>query len=533
MPDYKPWQETPLMQFPVTGGLDTTSAPALVGIQNLTIAQNMIFGDRKTYKKRGGLVTQNSTAFTGNTKTTKLIDYWKAGSSGAPSQAIVAISGTKFYSSTNGGVTFSDISGAVSCPSDSVVAHCVVGDSLVMTFAATVPMVWPQTGNVAALTGTPPNGSVCAEHLARVWMNEKTDPHRLHFTGVSGTGDGDPTLWSIGNGGGSFTIEPDDGDPVGITALWQHNDQLYVAKLTKIYRIEGRTNESFRPILVANGIGCISHNMAVPIGGDVLFPSLRGFHSLAVLASTGVISNESLLSKKIHKTLMMDSNLGRFKNGHGTYLPEIDSVVWTLPLLGQTICTQALVFSLLNREWTLFTNFRCDALTRVFASSTNKYSMYTAGSTGFVYKYIGTTLSDYTSTSIDMLLRSGHVYPDLRYGHKWAFKKFVVLLYPTGDHNITLRYRTDAQKNSTGSFITTTLTESQGIDGAYVPMGSSFIMGTNLMGQDVFVQPLVFDLKGSGQVLEWELQNSENNGDLEIAGYYIELEPAAPHRNRV
>ena len=533
MADIRPWQETPLITFPVSGGLDTTSAPALVGMQNLVIAQNMILGDRKTWKKRGGLVTLNSTPLSGNTKTKGLIDYWKAGSAGTPSQALVAVSGTKWWSSTNGGVSFSDISGAVSHPNDDIVTSCVVGDSLVMTFAATVPMVWPQTGNVAALTGTPPNGNLCAEHLGRCWMNEKTDPHRIYFTGLTGTGDGDPTLWSIGNGGGSFTVEPDDGDPVGITALWQHNDQLYVAKLKKIYRIEGRTAESFRPVQVVNGIGCIAHNQVVPIGNDVLFPSLRGYQSLAVLAQTGVVSDESLISKKIHKTYQMDTNLGRLKHAHGAFIPELNAVVWGNPLLGQTTTAQALVYSLTTKEWSIWANFRCDALTKRYNSATNKNELFTANQLGSVYKYTAGVLADYTTSAIDMHLKSGHIYMDLKYGHKWAFKKFVLLCYPTGDHTVTLTYRTDSQRNSAGAIISVTLTEDQGGLGTYVPMGSGFIMGTDLMGDDVFVQPIVFDLKGTGNVFEWELENAGLNHDLEIAGYYIEIEPSSPQRNRV
>lgn len=532
MPDHRPWQETNLIQFPIAGGIDTTSAPAFVGMNRLTIAQNMIFGERKTWKKRGGLVQQNSSALASpNIK--KLIDYWKAGSSGAPSQRLVAVAGTKFYSSSDAGASYSDISGTVSHPNDDVVAHAVVGDSLVMTFAATVPMVWAQTGNVAALTGSPPNGSVCAEHLGRLWMNEKTDPHRIHFTGVTGTGDGDPTLWGTANGGGSFTIEPDDGDPVGITALWQHNDQLYVAKQNKIYKIEGRTSDTFRGVLVINGIGCIAHNQVVPIGNDVLFPSLLGYHSLGIVAQTGTLSREAYISDKIHKTFHTEINLGRMKHGHGVFIPELNSVIWSVPLTAQTTNTEALVHSLSTREWTRWNNFRGNALLGRYNSSTNKIELYAGDSLGNTFKQVNTTLTDYGSTAIDMRLKSGQIYPDLKFGHKWAFKKFVLLLYPKGTSQVTFTYRIDSQKNSSNAIISTSSTEDQGTTGTYTVMGSSFIMGTNLMGEDVFVQPLVIDLKGTGQAFEWEIQNSANQQDLEIGGYYIEIEPSSPQRNRV
>lgn len=519
-----PYQETQPISFPRLGGLNTTLAPGLIGMSQLTVAENMILSERGSWKKRGGLVPINSTAMTGSAPVKHLIDYWQAGSSGAPSERIVAISGTKIFSSSDAGVNWSDISGSISVPSDSICTHAVVGDVLVMTFAATVPMRWAQTGNVTSLAGTPPNGNLVAQHLNRAWMNEKTDPHKLYFTGVNADGSASPSKWSLANGGGSFYVENDDGDPTGITALWQFGDQLFVGKQTKIYRVEGRTRDTFRPVLVSNGIGVASHNCVVPIGSDVLFPSIQGFHSLQSVMAGADYTPDRRISAPIHTTFHTEINRGRLKHAHGVFIPELNAVIWSMPLLNSTAFTEALYLHLGTRQWMRFVNFRGDALLARYNSAVNNTELFSAGQTGMVYKYTKDTLADYSSDSINARLKSGHIYPSGRFGNKHKFKKYVILVYPDGDHTFTLSYKTDSTLNSSGVPASTTVTEDQGASGAFVPMGSSFIMGTNLMGADSMVQPIRIDLAAEGQAFEWELTQSGLNQDFEVGGYYLEIE---------
>lgn len=525
------WQGLPPVVYPNFGGWDSTSAPSQVAITDLTQLDNAFFGPRKTWKKRGGLVAQNSVPMSGTTDVQYLVDYWKAGSSGAPTQDLFAYSGNKFFKD-DGDNTWDDVSGTISIPSGSAVTTCVVGDQLVIASSATIPYVYDQTGNVTALSGTPPIGDLTAEHLSRCWMNTRNDPHKLNYTGPTATGEGDPTRWSVANGGGGFYIEPDDGDPVGITALFKHQDVLYAAKKTKIYRIEGRTSDTFRPVRVVNGLGCVSQNMVVPVGGDVLFPSMEGFHSLAVVMS-GNLDPSAYLSRDIHKTYHADTNVGRLRFGHGKYYPELRAVVWAVPLSGQSQNMVALVYSLSTRRWSRFTNFRCNALMTRYNSTTQKIELWTGGNTGIVYKYTPTTLADYGTYAIDMRLKSGHIYPSRVFSEQFGFKYFNLLLHPLGNHDYTFNYRVMGVVDSSSVPISSTVTRSQGPSGAYTPLGSAFILGTALLGEESLTEPHAIELMGSGKSFEWELLNNTINEDLEIAGWQLEADPESKVRRRV
>lgn len=526
------WQETLLGAYPNLGGLYDAPHPALVPTTGLVQADNIIFSDRLTWKKRGGLVQQNSASMAAEATVRMLVDYWRAGSSGAPSQKLVAVCGTHFYKDDLDN-TWDDISGSVSCPRDSIVTSAVVGDSLVMAFSATVPMVWNQTGNVAALGGTPPNGNIVAQHLNRCWMNEKTDPHRIYYTGVNSDGSASPSRWSSANGGGSFAVEDDDGDPVGITAMFQLNDNLYVAKLTKLYRIEGRTTSSFSVVPVINGIGCVSHNMAVSIGNDAIFPSLRGFHSLALVAQTGQIAQETFVSNNIHRAYINDINHAKIKYGHGKFHPLINSIVWCIPQSGDTTNNTAYVFSLTTKQWTRFTNFRGNALMTKLDAANRVIELWTGGTGGQVYKYKQFTRNDYGSEPISMIAKSGHIHPDKRFAHLFAFKEMNLLTTPSGNHEVDFRFRTDTMKNSSGNLVTTSATYNQGAVAGYAPLGSgSFMLSDTLLGSDSFIPPLTIPMQGEGRAIQWTVKNDKLNQDLEIAGWYLEVEETGIRRNR-
>ncbi len=525
----KPWEETRVAAFPNLGGVDTTSAPAMVPRSSLAALDNAIFGTRKTWKKRGGLVPQNTTPMAGTTAVQYMTDYWKAGTTGAPAQDLFAVSGTHFFKD-DGDNTWDDVSGTVSIPNDSVVTTCVVGDTLVVASSGTIPYKYDQTGNVVALSGTPPNGDLTAAHLSRCWMNEKTNPHKLNYTGVTAAGGGDPELWSVANGGGGFLVEPDDNDPVGITALWKQGDYLFASKQNAIYRIEGRTPDSFRPIRVVTGLGFIAQNQIVNVGGDSFGPSLEGYHSLGVLLS-GNLDPSAYLSAPIHKTFHEDLNLSRLTRGHGVFIPELRSVVWAVAEINQSNNKMALVYNLSTRAWSMFKSFKCDAMMAKYNAANRRVELWTGGDAGIAYKHDLNTLTDYGSDPIRMYLKSGHIYPSGSFEDQFDYKYFNLLLNPKGSHSVTFSYRTDQDANASGALVKTSTTASQGASGAYVNMGANFNMGTDLMGEESFVQPLSLEMRGEGRAVEWELVNNAVGEDLEISGWYMELDPEAKVRH--
>lgn len=527
------WAETKVGAYPNLGGLYDAAAPALVPPTGLTIADNVIFSDRLTWKKRGGLQQQNSASIGSSPATVRcLIDYWRAGSTGTPTRKGVAVAGASIWRDDNDNV-WDDISGTVSVPADSVVTSCVVGDDLVMCFAGTVPMRYTQTGNVGTLTGTPPNGNICTQHLNRCWMNDKTDPHRIYFTGLNADGSGNALYWSIANGGGSMAVENDDGDPVGITAMWQHFDMLYVAKLTKIYRIEGTTTQNFRPVLVMNGIGCVNHNMVVPVGNDVFFPSLRGFHSLGLIAQVGNIAQEKFLSSNIHRAYLSDVNHAKVQYGWGKFLPLLNAIIWAVPQGTQNVNQIAYVYSLTTNQWTRFTNFKANSMVLKYNSSERQQELHVGGPNGQVYKYNQNKRNDYESQAIDMKVKSGHIYPDTRFAHTFGYRQFNLLLVPKGNHELTFTYRTDTEKNSSGNIISTSATFNQGAAAGYNVLGNgSFLLGQTLLGSDSLVQPLCIPVTAEGRAFQWTIENNMINQDLEIAGWNLELEETSVRRNR-
>lgn len=511
------------------GGLDTAAAPSKTPITHLTQLDNAIYSTRHTWKKRGGLVEQNTTPMSGTNNVTYMVDYWKA-NSGNAIRDMVAVSGTHLYKD-DGDNTWDDVSGTVSFNSDPAITTAVVGDSLVIA-SGTIPYVYAQTGNMGALSGTPPTGNLVTEHLGRAWMNDSSDPHFLSYTGLEADGDGNPTYWSTANGGGGFYVEPNDGDPAGITALFTHQDYLYVAKKTKIYRIEGRTAQTFRPVRVVDGIGVISQNMVVSVGGDAFFPSLEGFHSLAVVSS-GNLDPKAYLSARIHNMYHNDLNKARFAHAHGVYLPSLRAVIWTVPLRGQSTNMIALVYFIETGEWARWTNFKGNALATKYNTTNEELELWTAGDMGDAYKYTPTTLRDYATSPIEMVLRSGQIYPSGNFIDQFGFKYHNLLLQPSGNHQADFTYKVLGVVDSNSSPVSVTKTINQGPSSALALLGISFTLGVSQLGSDSFVEPHSLELVGSGKAYQWSLTNNVLDQDLEVVGWYLEVDKEGKVRNRV
>lgn len=527
MPVDSEWGQTPVIAGGALGGLNTTTVPSQVPPNQLVVADNVTFGTRQTWKKRGGLVAQNSVVATGMDDIVKLIDYWES----TGSHDRIAVSGTGVYKDDIDG-TWDNASGTITVNEDPIVTHCIVGDELILAFDATIPYAYDTTtGNVTSCTpAVCPNGDLVAEHLGRLWINDKSNPHKINYTGVTSAGDGDPRAWALADGGGGFLIEPDDGDPEGITAIWKSPwDTLMVSKQKSIYEIQGRTLNTFTPVRVVEGIGCVSQNMVVTIGNDCFFPSLDGFHSLSLLRS-GNMDPNAFLSRDIHETYHTKLNQSRIKYGHGAYIPDLRSIVWAVPGRGQSNNKIALVYNLTTRAWTKWTNFKCDSLMSYYNGTDNKVELWTGGDIGYVYKYDKAVLVDYNSSAIKMELKSGQIYPSQRFSDMWGWKWFNLLLSPKVNSSIDLSYRIDREKDSAGVLIRTTETIDQGADNAVDFLGDTFVLGTSVLGSDVFEEPMSIELSGEGRAIEWRIQNNTPGEDLEVVGYTIEIDDLSKQR---
>ena len=361
----------------------------------------------------------------------------------------------------------------------------------------------------------PPEATLLQEHIGRVWTNDKNNKDRLHFSETF-----NPLKWQGFGDSGAIDIGIGDGDPEGITAIFPtFRGELFVAKLTKLYRISGRSPETFSIQLVSNSIGCVAHNSVIAIDqNEVFWMSTRGVHSLSTTANFGDF-DVTYVSKNIQVTFNEDFQITGLGKVHGAYLPQINSIAFAVQLDTKTENNDIYLYNIPNTAWYRWPNVSCTAL--VTSTDPDRQRFYLGTNTGRVAKTFTGNLNDITSTGsafgVNLLLKTGIIHvDDNRYTIK-GFKKIITVFKPSTSSTLTVIAKVD-------NFPIQAVSYSNINDGDQ--LGINLVLGVSILGFSQVLAPFSETISGFGRGIQLEFCQTGSDEATEIQGFMIEWEPA-------
>jgi len=389
----------------------------------------------------------------------------------------------------------------------------IMNERLIMAFDAlgATPLKYhPETNaGYAALGGSPPDFSIMAEHLDRLWTNDKANPDRLHYSSP-----GNPEEWNGVGDSAAIDIGVGDGSSEPITGIFKtFKGVLHVAKGSKLYRVRGDAPENFTVELVTAGLGVVSHSSIVPVDqDDLVFASKKGFHSLAATANFGDMESK-FLSRQIRPHFQSWAQ-GRLKFIQGAYIPELNSVAFSVS--EETDSTQSNIW-LLNVElgaWYRWPSVSCEALASALISNVNTLVLGTTD--GRIIKTQNGTFTDFGSTGTSYRIKTGRIYPDGNPQTLKAFKSVSFFFKPLGAFTFTLQAQVDGGAIQSQSFSETVGGDALGVD---------FLLGSSILGSDWPLGPYTVPIDGVGRGITLDVVQSSTGEQVEIYGYAIGYEP--------
>lgn len=376
------------------------------------------------------------------------------------------------------------------------------------------------------IDGTAPLASVMRQHLGRVWTNDKTNKDRLNYSGTDNheqwLGFGDSAALDIGIG---------DGDPEGIIAIFpSFKGQLFVAKRTKLYRVDGYSPETFTVSLVSAGIGCIAHNSIVQVDqDDMFFVSEKGVHSMAASANFGDF-NASYLSADIQKTFNENFSKPKLHLVQTAYLSTINSVAFAfcdtnLPEAVNTNLTvnnSVWLYNMQFKTWYRWPDIPCQSM--IVGTDGDKKRFYFGTHTGKVIKsFSGNNYDlDYAGAQMQIKFKTvtGQINIDGNFYTVKGFKRFILFYKPQGQSPVFVTVQID---NILQDPVNELAFDEQA---SGTLLGVDFILGQSILGLgNVKLAAYSRSIEGFGRSVKITIEDSSNQ-PLEIQGFAIEYEDA-------
>ena len=491
--------------FPAEKGWISSRDVTILEPDTLTRAEDIVFETSGERKKRGGQARVNSTQLTGATYVRYVRDFWLTSGT---QKRIACHNGTVLKEDLDG--TWDAITGSVYPAAGEIVSTEVFNDLLIILSSGEITaQKWDgAAATTSNLGGTPPAGKIVKKHQNRIWIAGDTSAkHRLYYSQAF-----DPEVWS-GPGTGSLDIDPGDGDPDGITAIFpSFFGELFVAKRTKLYKISGSSPSgdfAFRIEQVSDSIGCIAHNSVVATQDDVIFCSDRGVHSLKATANFGNVE-ATFISAPIHD-FWHGLKRANLKKLHAVFYPRINSYLLGLTTTSSSENNEIIGFNIVTGGWFRWTGYDCVSMATVLNPVSNDFELWTGGQNGYVNRYLPATLNDF-GTAISADFKTPVIYPDRDPDKVWGFKSLSVIFKPKGNYNFTVKYKIDNQTEQTATI-------NQVGTGAL--LGDNFTLGTSVLGTTDVSQPVELQLEGYGKGIVFNFVQNGINEDIEILGYVL------------
>lgn len=507
-----------LQIIPWNGGRNTTIDPSLLANQQLSIADNVVFSLDGTRRKRGSISYFDASSIGASVNILGIKEYW-ANVSSTKSQRIVAITDEpKIYYYTSSGVraelTLAGGSTALVAGFDQVSME-VIDEDLIMAFNNnTTPKKWSnQSGTeFIDLPGTPPNFTICREHKGRLFAaGVRTSPDRLYYTTT-----GNNEEWNGTGDSGAIDIAIGDGDAEGITAIFPSiKGQLFVAKRDRLYRVDTTDldDANWSVTAVSKGIGCIGHSAVTSVGqDDIVFMSDRGLHTMSAVQNYGDFESQ-YMSTDIQKDFLT-FNRGRFKQIQLRYLPELNSIMFSVSEDGYSYNNHIHLYNIIGKQWYRWPNVVAQSIE--VTKIGNQNTILIGNNAGRISVYDGTLFAD-NSTAIRYQIKTGMVYPDGSPMTVKGFKKVSLFYKPKGDYTITAYFKIDNYLKQELSF---------DLSGDFDALGTEFLLGSSTLGFSLAMPIISLPVDGYGHGFSLELIQDGLNQDAAIYGFAVEYEQA-------
>jgi hypothetical protein len=504
--------------WPWQGGLETSQDESVIPFNKLTRAQNLVFGTQGSRKKRDGINMDWDDASSGSDSIIGGIDFWR-GATSRTQRYVTVTAGKKVYNYVPGtGARSADMfAGTAWGTAPSIATMAVLNNKLIIAVdgGSNVMKSWDGT-TFQDLAGSPPAASVVWAWRGRIFCNDKSNPDRLNWSSTS-----NPEEWGGTGDSGGFDIKPGDGDPIGITAIWDYKGNLYVAKKTKLYRLVGDNPDDFEIVTVSSALGVEGPSSVVIIEDtDVAFCSARGFHLLSATEAYGDVES-SFLSKDIQTTFNEEFTASRLKYVKGAYLGRINSIAFAVTDeqigTGRNNCLY--LYNIPQQAWYQWTGFSPETL--FLANDSDGQRLYLGSHTTRLYKTFNGTLYDVnesgTNTAIDLLIETGRISIDNAFITLKGFKFFGLVYRPDGNHTITVQVTID---RFTAQSLSYSLTNNSDL------LGSTFVLGSSTLASSPPVAAYAYPIDGLGRAFKLRISQSGVSERAEIFGFCIGYEPA-------
>lgn len=161
----------------------------------------------------------------------------------------------------------SDITGSATLTNDKKLSFCKVNDQLIITTEARdTVLTWSGTGNVSALSGTPPTGKYCIEFENFCFIaNTSSNPERIYFSALT-----NPESWTATD---FFRLNG------AIKGIGKSGTELFVFTESSItvLRYTGDAVAPFESDRLETSTGCASHHSIINREGILYWIAPDGF----------------------------------------------------------------------------------------------------------------------------------------------------------------------------------------------------------------------------------------------------------------
>jgi hypothetical protein len=402
---------------------------------------------------------------------------------------LMAISGAKIYSSSSVSGTFTDVTGSYSGITAGATNKWDIftfNDAMIGfggdVTSPDVPIRWPGTGTVAALTGTPPQayGGFTANN--RVFgYRTNANPSTIYWSIIGNAQD-----WT-GSGSGQATVGSVGENQKLTAAIVISTNYVLLFKDNSTYQMV-ISSSPFPVYTLFDSVGCIGKHAAVNVDGKVYFIT-----SEKRMRATDGEQLEQFPTGADDLWNAVDTSTLQYTEGVRQKGADYDWLVWIVTIGGTK---RAIVWDLLNKCWLRHTTgYKMNTMFRL-----DDGRVFMGGTDGFIY--IPDTAATYADASenspgtITAYWRSGWMNPG-------------VLDQITQVQKLTAMYSTKASGNITIYY---------GFN--YLPDTKNFTLSQVATSTEVLTQRSQM-LSGRGNTFQFKIQQSSSTIDSLVSGLLL------------
>lgn len=349
-----------------SGGLVLTRPITELGFNESPDLDNIVvFGKGKGFRSRNGDLQFNSTPMVNNATAVTGLHYYKQEDT---DEFLIAVAGNKIFQSPSLNGTMNDITGSVSITSGQDNHWSILTfNNKVLGFGGLstgpdAPWIWTGSGNVSALTGTPPHAYHAFQANNRIFaLRTSANPSRIYWSVLGNEAD-----WT-GADSGFADVWTSDNDALTAAAVLNTNTVL-LFKENSVHQMQiGTIVDGAFPIYpLFSNIGCAGKNACVVWNGLVYFITSLGHMKV----TDGVNIYDETQLPAIHQIdpLWNETNQQRIQHIQGIpyYGDDFEGIIWCVSFgTNQGTHNRAFFWDIRNKCWLQWsTGYACNTLAK-------------------------------------------------------------------------------------------------------------------------------------------------------------------------